>query len=969
MRLNLLVITDPGPDPDDVKALLISSVLHSKRQLRVRGIVANGGEDPRERAALAKCILDHVGVHDIPIGVGKAGSAAGPPHAHERAIEGFVETRRADLEDGAALIMRILHAAPDKSLTVLCISSLRDFADAIAAEPELVVAKVRTVAIQGGLQYDDMATRWQPDTSVNNEFDREAANAVYSFCFDRGLPMRIVSRNAVPKIPMQLARSFAMRTDCPVMSYLANAQFLGLEGLWQKLCAGQLPARCTKRWYAETFCGIGAEQFAEMGMDRMDATADIIQHLNGFIKPYDVVALMTVLPRTEHLFSQRALVTVQGVAHLLLLRQEHTILERHVLEVLRYTYHEVVIATAERHPASETPSPPAPPRHTALKSYTYFCGVPAPGSPTSPHVPDFRPSSRRRLPHLTAVRRGGDPDRYLADDELPPSPVDTVPAVGVAVLVLSVTLGTLVLLVALMVADMPRQAAAEEDGGGERGLALGGWFDLGALADLDLSLCNLSFKFALASSVLSIGAQQVEHAFAAVGKSPVIMATCVIIGSAMLAATHSAWVHVRLGDTAGAFVDCGYTSCMVAACVGFIIRVPDHARIHVQREVREVGEDPETFTEALGVLVTGAGFASIPHAVLHAIRRPGHVELACDLSGIALLLVVGLSLLHPYGDAYASSLFELVQGPWHTCMRGLTTLAAGGRVHDQAESCTAVALSASLLDQRPARREPAATCWRRTTVPRPGALTVDIEDANSVRSAIGSQPATPPPPTPVSQASACSLPWVVAEAGGTPGDGSLTVADVYLVQSPDDDAISRRVAIDAWAAEFARREGREPVIWLESFAVPDNGCATQAVRRIPMHMARSRRLLLLCGPTFFDNLRCAVECYMWLATGGSLADVDVRPVSSDEDDLAQIVATLDVFAVMYCKCSDEALRKVLEMTVQVANVDVFNEAIRSFFPIVREAVEDRRSPAAARRSVIQVKRSASLPPHSPTRAA
>jgi hypothetical protein len=46
---------------------------------------------------------------------------------------------------------------------------------------------------------------------------------------------------------MQLARSFAERTDCPVMRYLADAQFLGLAGLWRKLCAGAMPARCTKQ--------------------------------------------------------------------------------------------------------------------------------------------------------------------------------------------------------------------------------------------------------------------------------------------------------------------------------------------------------------------------------------------------------------------------------------------------------------------------------------------------------------------------------------------------------------------------------------------------------------------------------------------------------------------------------------------------------------------------------------------------
>lgn len=66
--------------------------------------------------------------------------------------------------------------------------------------------------------------------------------------------MTVTSRYAVPLLPMQLAKSFATRTKCPVMSYLADAQFKGLEGLWLKLCNGALPSRCTKAWYFEVRC-------------------------------------------------------------------------------------------------------------------------------------------------------------------------------------------------------------------------------------------------------------------------------------------------------------------------------------------------------------------------------------------------------------------------------------------------------------------------------------------------------------------------------------------------------------------------------------------------------------------------------------------------------------------------------------------------------------------------------------------
>ena len=122
---------------------------------------------------------------------------------------------------------------------------------------------------------------------MNNGFDQPGAEAVYDFCFSRGVPLTVVSRMAVPILPMQLAKSFAVRTHCPVMTYLADAQFLGLEGLWQKLCDGKLPARCTKQWYFETFCGVGADDFAQRGYASLHKDDNINQMLNGFVKPYD----------------------------------------------------------------------------------------------------------------------------------------------------------------------------------------------------------------------------------------------------------------------------------------------------------------------------------------------------------------------------------------------------------------------------------------------------------------------------------------------------------------------------------------------------------------------------------------------------------------------------------------------------------------------------------------------------------
>lgn len=274
----LVLVTDPGPDPDDVKALLICATSHIRCTIKLVAVVANGGHQARERAALARCILDHLGLPSVPVGYGSAGKPY-EARSHEYKLHGYNHVDQTSLPEGQALIVRALHRAPRRSLRFVLVSSLRDFADVAMAHPVLVKQKTRCVTIQGGLQKDETGS-WVPDESVNNLFDLAAAAAAYAYCMDQGVPMRVVSRHAVPMIHMGLARSFERRSSCPIMNYLSHCQTSGLVGLWQRLCAGELPARCTKQWYFDTFCGGG-----KIDTSTLDESTDIQELLNGFVKP------------------------------------------------------------------------------------------------------------------------------------------------------------------------------------------------------------------------------------------------------------------------------------------------------------------------------------------------------------------------------------------------------------------------------------------------------------------------------------------------------------------------------------------------------------------------------------------------------------------------------------------------------------------------------------------------------------
>ena len=70
----LVIIADPGPDPDDVKVIMMAAAQHRAGEIDIAGILTNGGHQAKERGALARAVLHAFGQENaIPIGVGCPG--------------------------------------------------------------------------------------------------------------------------------------------------------------------------------------------------------------------------------------------------------------------------------------------------------------------------------------------------------------------------------------------------------------------------------------------------------------------------------------------------------------------------------------------------------------------------------------------------------------------------------------------------------------------------------------------------------------------------------------------------------------------------------------------------------------------------------------------------------------------------------------------------------------------------------
>jgi hypothetical protein len=1058
--LRVLLITDPGPDPDDIKALLVLWHLHTQGILDLVGVCCNGGGEPTARAALARCVLDTLGATRVPVAVGSVGEEyASMPHEYR--LPGYADDGALPLERGDELIERVLRESPPASLVVVCISSLRDAADAIRMDAKLVRERVCRFAIMGGLKPDPASPYgYAPDTSVNNEFDRDAAAFVYDWCFAQGVPMSVVSRHAVPLLPMQLARSFAERTACPVMRYLADAQFLGLEGLWQKLCAGKLPARCSKQWYFETFCGVDGAVFAQQQLDTLGADEPIVPRLNGFVKPYDVVALLAALPSTLNLFDvSRAEVAVRAAngascTHLLLLGVEHMLDVEHVQRILRDTYHEVVLASGAPDASSivgcaqQERSRSTHPTVSTVRSASRGCARTTRSSSamgaaiefaagTVKHAlpalanraarPSFKPVVAAEVDGAIASRlRGGGADGLTGASELERTVSSSV-----------VTRNANGLLDVDLCARLLSSAQLEL-----RRNELAVYQQCAALLTSAMAtLAGLALWAAARAPTERVagrddGVAQLGHACALVGYL-VLLAT---IGMLQPIRAHG-WsyraVYALVVLALGAIAALGFGGCewralracgradgaSAAGCDGASATIIHlsvacaHALVALALVLgcRAVERRPEAAQRALWN-ACGCHFAARATQLLSELvrlcgpRQPCASSYGAALStgdgALKLALLLELALLAvlvawpgSLARARASSARLIARLGARRSARarvathaplGLTALLNFDFVAGDARpECVAegvcerlrkVEASAARLRMADFGPDARARLWRAPASARGKAAAAEVPLSAAgvrlvelrLRSAFSRRSQRVQPvgtavapiiavidvtPSPAA-ASPLRLPrlkfWLAATAEASlPEHALANVAfDYYVVHSWSDDASLKASALERWAAGYARaHDGRRPCIWLDALCADATRTEAEQLADLPFVMGRAHGLLLLCGPKTIDRLRCAIELYVWLATGGSVDDVQIALLGRPCVSYPQLVAAFDVYHVMYASvaadASDPAVVEQLMRVVELARVSVFNEKVRSFLPVVREHAARARACAAA----------------------
>lgn len=125
-----------------------------KRMLLVRPLAVITTLPPeQDRARLARSILDSLGLHDVPVGIGTQIDM--PDEKLNLSCFEGVHVGQNDFEWGDVLMSRVLRDAKDCSVKILCIANLKDVSTLIVKHKDLCCAKVKEIVMMGGAIIQD----------------------------------------------------------------------------------------------------------------------------------------------------------------------------------------------------------------------------------------------------------------------------------------------------------------------------------------------------------------------------------------------------------------------------------------------------------------------------------------------------------------------------------------------------------------------------------------------------------------------------------------------------------------------------------------------------------------------------------------------------------------------------------------------------------------------------------------------
>lgn len=326
----IVLVTDPNRDPDDLAAFIISGHLQKQGFISVKAATtALGDATVREqRARFTKEVFTRLGLNKVAVA-----SGGDYPYANEKrakddqtffktellsAPEALASAKDGSRLSGVELLRQQLATAPDKSINLVLIAGMRDPASLLSdsnpnkeADRALFQQKVKSVTIMGGVEDTPGADGLiLPDTrAFNNTCDQDAANTVYRETQILGVPLTVLNKEATyaAAVNPQFYEGFAA-TGNPVGQYLKGIQKTALGGLWQSIQKGVIPT-LTPDWFFKFFTELDPERDQAQIEQLKDQPFDQIWPRVSKLNLYDPLTLLAATPGAKDMLYRPKLVS------------------------------------------------------------------------------------------------------------------------------------------------------------------------------------------------------------------------------------------------------------------------------------------------------------------------------------------------------------------------------------------------------------------------------------------------------------------------------------------------------------------------------------------------------------------------------------------------------------------------------------------------------------------------------------
>ena len=175
----IMLDTDIGPDCDDAAALALVN-LYANRGLCDVLCVTHCTSSPYGVGAI-RAVNRWYG-HDYPVGTMKRkGFLVGPEYArYSKTLSEGEPPERREAEDAVPLMRDILSAQPDHSVHMIGIGPMRNIADLLDADADLVNRKCESFTLMAGAFPSPSYSGELPDVEWNIAMDVDAAQTVFA---------------------------------------------------------------------------------------------------------------------------------------------------------------------------------------------------------------------------------------------------------------------------------------------------------------------------------------------------------------------------------------------------------------------------------------------------------------------------------------------------------------------------------------------------------------------------------------------------------------------------------------------------------------------------------------------------------------------------------------------------------------------------------------------------------------------